>query len=297
MEKIKLVINPYAGRGAGEKLAPEIQRVLQEAGVAYDPVHTTGPGEMTELVRQAKEDGYEVVAIVGGDGSVFEALNGLMAAGGDDVVGTLAIIPIGTGNDFIKMLDLPADWRQACHRLAKGRPRLVDVGRCNDYYFANVVGIGFDTLVAIEASKIKRLRGTAIYVVALFRTLLLTYATPYVKVVFDGQTVEQSITMIAVANGRCYGGTFWIAPEAEVDDGLFDLLLSRGLSRLGILYLVPHVMRGTHIDKEPVTMAKARKVVITSEEPLPVLADGEILYTNAHRLEMELFPKHLRVLV
>jgi diacylglycerol kinase family enzyme len=105
-----------------------------------------------------------------------------------------------------------------------------------------------------------------------------------------------TMTMFCVANGKREGGGFLVAPEAKNDDGLFEILLARGLGRLGILRLLPEVIRGTHVDKEPVTMAKAKRVILDSPDPLPVHADGEILYTDAHHLEFELLPRRLAVI-
>jgi len=171
----------------------------------------------------------------------------------------------------------------------------VDVGRLGSRIFTNGVGVGFDALVAVESRKISRLTGLPLYLLAVLRTLLLTYRTPAVRIALDDQTISQEITMIAIANGRCYGGGFWVAPQAEVQDGLLDVVTARGLGRLAILRLLPHVIKGTHLDKEPVRSYRSRHVVIESEEPLPMHADGE-LWPAASRIEIELIPGKLRVI-
>ncbi|MFQ6057405.1 MAG: diacylglycerol/lipid kinase family protein [Anaerolineae bacterium] len=296
MAPYKIIVNPWAGRGAGEKLLPTIEDTLRRLEVDFDVDRTTRPTEATDLTRRALAAGYETIVAVGGDGLVHEMVNGLFMETGGEVAGTLGIIPIGSGNDFIKMLDIPTDLVAACYNIVQGKTRLVDAGRINDRYFANSVGTGFDALVAIEAQKIRWLTGLPLYLLAVFRTLALTYRTPQATIELDGETISQTITMIAIMNGRCYGGGFWITPDAENDDGLFDLAIARGLSRPGILRLLPEVMRGTHTDKEPVTMARARRVVIHLAEPLPVHADGEIIYTEARHLELEVLPRRLRVI-
>ena len=296
MARAKVILNPTAGRGEAGRLADEVSATLQALGVAHDVTLTRAVGDGATLAEQAKRDGCATVIAVGGDGTVSEVVNGLMRAAGDGVGGTLGIIPIGTGNDFIKMLDVPLDWRQACAKIAAGQTRRVDVGRVNDRFTTNGVGIGFDTLVGIESRKITWARGTAVYVIGLARTLLLTYRTPRVHIELDGEPIEQDITLISIANGRCYGGGFWVCPNAVVDDGLFDVCLARGLNRLQILSLVPQVMKGTHVDKPPVRMARARKVVVTSDESLPVHLDGEILGTDLHRVEAEMLAGRLEVI-
>jgi len=125
---------------------------------------------------------------------------------------------------------------------------------------------------------------------------LRRYEVPHITADLDGEKVSMTMTMLCVANGKREGGGFLIAPDAENNDGIFDICLARGLGRLGILRLLPEVMRGTHVDKEPVTMAKAKRVILDSPDPLPVHADGEIIYTDAHHLEIEIIPRRLRVI-
>jgi diacylglycerol kinase family enzyme len=170
------------------------------------------------------------------------------------------------------------------------------VGRVNDRYFVNVVGVGFDALASIESLKIQSLlSGLPLYLLAVLLTLR-RYEVPHITADLDGKKLSMTMTMFCVANGKREGGGFLIAPDAQNDDGIFDICLARGLGRLGILRLLPEVIKGTHVDKEPVTMAKAKRIVLDSLDPLPVHADGEILYTDAHHLEIEIIPRRLQVI-
>ena len=296
MRTAKLILNPIAGRGRAGALRTDIHAALRQSGIETDVALTRAPREATDVAQRAREDGFELVIAAGGDGTLHEVINGLMRAAGSAPAGALCIIPIGTGNDFIKALNLSKDWRAACQRIAVGQTRLVDIGRLNQEFFANNIGVGFDAQVGIEAAKITWAQGMAVYVIALARHLLLSHRTPHVNVELDGKNFAQRITLLTVGNGRCAGGGFWLTPHAEVDDGWFDICIADRLNRAQILALVPEVMKGTHINKRPVHMARARRVVITSDEPLPVHADGEILYTDAHRLEVELLPQKLEVI-
>ncbi|MFQ5592552.1 MAG: diacylglycerol/lipid kinase family protein [Anaerolineae bacterium] len=306
------MLNPIAGRGLAARLEPTVVETLRRYDVEFDAVATTDRGDGVRLARDAVETGYHSIIAVGGDGIVHEVVNGILHAGAgpDDV--TLGILPAGSGNDFVKMLDLPGeDIATACLRIGRGQTRVVDVGRINEMmsggrpvysesagrpgYFANMLGIGFTGLVAIESQKIDWLTGLPLYLVALIRTLALTYQTPQMEMNLDGNLISQRTTEVAIANGRCQGGGFWMTPDAEVDDGWFDLAIARGLSRVGIMQLIPDLMRGTHVDKEPVTMARARRVTINSAHPLPVQADGEILASRATYLDLEILPQKLRV--
>ena len=300
MDTAKLICNPTAGRGRAGRLLPEVRAFLQSQGVETAVALTKAAREATALAAEAAAAGFPVVIAMGGDGTVQEVGEGLVQgrpSTNEQADATrLGVIPVGTGNDFAKMLSTTTDWRAACTRIAQGQPRRVDVGRVNGHLFLNNVGIGFDAQVGIEAQKIRWLRGQAVYLAALVRNLLLSYHTPHVHVTLDEIEIKQAITLLTIGNGRCSGGGFWLTPQAEIDDGLFDICLVQGLSKLQILGFVPSAMRGTHITAEAVRMSRTRRLTITSGEPLPVHADGEILYTDAHQLTVELLPAALGVL-
>jgi len=295
MRSITLLVNPQAGRGAGRRLGSEARERLRQAGLGCELQFTNAAGEMRGLVAAALRNGADCVAIAGGDGSVNEAVNGYVGVARDDQ--SFAVVPLGTGNDFAKMLGIGNDWRLACDRIAQGKQRRVDAGRCNGHAFANGIGAGFDAQVAIEANQVRWLRGNAVYGVALARTLLLRYSTPNARIVHDGGTIEGRITMLALANGTTYGGAFRIAPDASVADGLLDLMVADRLSRAGIIGFVPHVLRGTHVGRKGVTLTRTRRCVVETDEPLAVHADGEIIDRAAKRLEMEVLPGALLAVV
>ena len=295
MLRVALLANPAAGRGAGRRLASGAAERLRQAGVQCELQFTNAAGELRSLVSDALRNGADCVAIAGGDGSVNEAVNGYVEVARDDQ--SFAVIPLGTGNDFAKMLGLGGDWRLACERIVRGETRRVDAGRCNGHVFANGIGAGFDAQVAVEASRIRWLRGNAVYGVALARTLLLSYATPNARIIHDGGVIETRVTMLAVANGTTYGGAFRIAPDADISDGRLDLMVANRLSRAGIIGFVPHVLRGTHVGRKGVTMARTLRCLVETREPLAVHADGEIIDRAARRLEVEVLPGALLTLV
>ena len=297
MGGIRLIINPVAGRGYASRVEPDIRRILEGLGVAHEIMHTTAPREATALAERAAAEGAPAVVAVGGDGTVNEVLNGLVRAhvnGGP--IGTLGVIPAGSGNDFEYMIRSDG-LEGACRRLARGRTRLIDVGRIDGQYFANGVGIGFDALVNVRSRRHRRLRGLPLYLLAVLEVTFLYYNAPNMTIDCDGKVTKASMMMISVTNGRRFGGGFLVTPEAQVDDGLFDLCLCRNAGRLRVLTLIPHFIRGTHPGQPEVTMARGRKVVITSSEGLASHVDGEIYTTDAHRLEMELLASKLNVLV
>jgi len=291
--RVALIVNPSAGRGAGRRLAPEVVARLRARGLDSELRFSNAPGETTALVAEALRHGFECVAVAGGDGTVNEAVNGYVGVAREDQA--LAVIPLGTGNDFAKMLGVGGDWRVACDRIAEGRRRRVDAGRCNGRVFANGIGAGFDAQVALEANGIRWLRGNAVYGLALARTLLLRYVTPNARIVHDGGVIESPITMLAAANGTTYGGAFRIAPDGDIADGLLDLMVAKRLSRAGIIGFIPHVLRGTHVGRAGVTMLRTKCVTVETGEPIVVHADGEIIDRAATRIEVEVLPRALLV--
>jgi YegS/Rv2252/BmrU family lipid kinase len=289
-----LIINPAAGRGAGRDMAAVVSAYLAELGVQILSQHLSlAPGEIAARVSEQLKAGPDAAIVVGGDGTVHEAVNGWMQAGGG---APLAVVPVGTGNDFTKMLGYASDWRAACRQIAQAHTRKVDVGRCNDFYFANNLGVGFDARVAMAANRMQWLHSQLVYGVALIKVLYSGHTTPKVRVQHDGKTLETTITLIAVNNGRVEGGAFVLAPQAQIDDGLLDVVVARGLSRLGILQLVPRVLRGRHMDHPAVTTFRTNKLTIRSDTGLPVHADGEIRYTDARQLNIEILPRCLTLM-
>ena len=287
-----VIANPAARHGEGGRRLPILQRTLEELGVAHEMAVTSGPEDAIFLAREGAESGYEVVVAAGGDGTMHEVANGLLLAGGTETL--LGCIPLGNGNDFCHALGIPQVIEEACRLLVERPVRFVDVGQVGSRFFINTLGAGFDAQGAIESRNIRWLRGVPLYLLAVIRSLR-AYEIPTITVTYDGDTLTQPMTMIVLCNGPREGGGFLIAPGAKVDDGVFDVVLARGLSRLGILRLLPDVMRGTHLDKEPVTLLKGRRVVLESPTPFPVHADGEILHHGIERLEIELLPGRLAV--
>jgi len=311
MPKTLAILNPFSGRGRAAKLFPQVETELKHAGIEYELATTRNALHAIELAQDAHVVGYARILAIGGDGLVHEIINGLLRASGEGETIPLGIIPLGTGNDFNKMMP-PAcrvgqthdDWHVAIQTIARGETDLFDVGRIvgdnplpgqpHPHYFDNGMDVGFGALVAKHASSVPAfLQGTSMYLAAVFKTLA-NYQVPRLKITLnDGTTIEQRSTMTAIANGRCFGGGFWIAPDAEPNDGQFDVMVAQGLGRAGILALVPRVMQGTHLTHPAVRMLRAARVVIDSPDPLVVEADGELPFLEAHHLEIELLPRRV----
>jgi len=300
----KIIVNPVAGRGDGERVIPQVERMLSGYGLDFDLVRTERPWHAADLAQEAVAAGYDSVVAVGGDGTANEVLNGLMRAK-QAGAGTCAmgILCVGRGNDFAYGLGIPTDLEAGCQALAQGHRRTMDVGRVvgglypEGRYFGNGVGTGFDAVVGFEAVKMTWLHGFPSYIVAVLKTVFLYYKAPLVTIEYDGQTITQSSLMVSIMNGQRMGGGFMMAPEGKPDDGLFDLCIAREVSRARIFGLIPHFLRGTQATQEPIRTERARRVVVTAiEGVLPAHADGETLCTDGQRLEIELLPRQIEVI-
>jgi len=291
------IVNPTAGRGAARRAWSTVRAVLEEAGAEVEMRETVGRGHAVELAEAAVALGWPAVVALGGDGTVHEVANGILRAsdGRGETAAALGVVPVGSGNDFALLAGLSRDPALAARRLLGGERR-VDVGRVGERWFTNGVGVGIDARVAVEANRNRRFRGMAIYLWALAK-VLRSFRPPVIRVEMDeGEVIDRPLTLVTVGNGGRHGGGFWICPGAKIDDGLLDVCICDGLSRPRILHFLPKVVRGTHVGARCVHMRRVRRVRITSDSPLPVHADGEILFEDARELEIEIAPGRLRLL-
>jgi YegS/Rv2252/BmrU family lipid kinase len=302
-EKTLVILNPWAGRGTAGERRPELEAAFQRARVPFEIVTTHARGGATELAWQGVEHGFGRIVAVGGDGTINEVVNGIKGA---EAAGAkraqLGIIPLGTGSDFIKSLDgvYANDIGGSVERIARGTARTVDLGRAQvgddaPRWFVNAIGMGFDAQVAVESLKITRVKGFAVYLLAIIRALANYKAHP-MTVEFDDRRVSKRLLFTAIGNGRAQGGGFLLTPESKIDDGLLDLCLVDNLRLDEIIRYLPKVLEGTHTTLRVVTMGRARQIRITCSAPMPVQADGEILATDARLVSVELVPGALEVL-
>lgn len=297
IRRFYVILNPTAGRGSAAAARGMVERELERAGCEHRVVETRRRGHAAELAAAAVAEGWPAVVAVGGDGTVHETANGLLRAAGEGPSTPLGIVGVGSGNDFAKLAGVPKDPAAAVRRLAHAEPRAVDAATVNGEWFTNGVGIGLDARVAIEVDRRRRLRGVAMYLAAL-PAVLRAWRAPRMRLEIDGEPVSDApMTLVTVGNGGRHGGGFWICPDASIDDGFLDVCACDRLNTLGILRFLPRVMRGTHVGASCVHMHRARRVRVTSPDPLPVHADGEIIAHDAHDLDILIHPGRLTVLV
>ena len=275
---IPLFINPTAGRGRAGRRLPMIESLLRDNGVDTDVHTSTAMGDIEQQVRAVIDAGADRIIVAGGDGSVHEAVNGIMRAEKDAALG---IIPTGTGNDFAKAAGISLDWqataRLLADRITSNSPaRRIDVGRMNERYFGNGAGVGFDAKVSRIARDFKWPIGDLVYLVAVLRAMIDGIITPDMKIVADNFSWDGPLTLANVSNGAWVGGMFHIAPMADHADGMLDLLVVAPVSGPRILRLLPKLMQGEHMGETEITHVSLRSLRITAAAPVPSHLDGEI---------------------
>lgn len=274
---LPLVFNPLAGRGRAANRVARLLPAFARCGIDVQPEASDSAGDVETRVRALCDAGAERVVVAGGDGSVHEAVNGILAS---ERPASLALIPLGTGNDFAKANALPLDPSAAVERLCRHvhdgvAVRRIDVGRLNGRYFANGAGIGFDAKVSAIASAMRQPAGRFVYLAAVLRALADGVTTPEMTLEFEGGRIDGRLTLASFGNGPWVGGLFPIAPMAKTDDGWLDLVHADALTRRQVLALLPRLLRGRHVGRPGVHHRRVRACRVTAREPVPAHLDGE----------------------
>ncbi len=248
---------------------------------------------MIELAERAARSGAELVVSVGGDGTLNEAVNGLVRAGAST---ELATIPLGTGMDFVRTYEIPTRFDDAVRVALTGTPRTIDVGRVSyrtwsgddaERYFANVGSVGMSAAVAQRANGMsKALGGKATFFYALTRVFFEWQNTNVSVQLDDGPPREGRMHDVIVANGRWHGGAMLLAPDAKPDDGLFEVVLIGDVTKRDFITTAPKIYKGTYLAHPKVEAHRARSVRVDAPERLPIELDGEQVGTTPARFEI-----------
>ena len=302
--KTIVIVNPVSGRGRAKKLVPTIERLFRASGLEFNLLLSERPWHAAELAESAARQGNDAVIVAGGDGTVNEAINGLMRARLDGIAGpALGILCVGTGNDFAASLELPVKLEKAVQSIARNTRRLVDIGilkGCSfpeNRYFGNCVGIGFDAAGGVLAEKITWASGLLAYLIAALQNIFIYYTAPTLKIQLDDETMQMPSLLVSIMNGKRIGGGFWTAPDAKPDDGLFDLCIAEEVSRPRMLTLLPHFLKGTQINQPEIQMKRSQTVTIMATQGvMPIQADGEILDDACLAVTVEILPGQLEII-
>jgi YegS/Rv2252/BmrU family lipid kinase len=309
-----IITNPASANGATGLRWSGVEARLRSEGLTFDVALTEAPGHATELAEQAAADGEDAVICAGGDGTLNEIVNGLMHADVDTNVAqrpALGVIPSGTGTDFARGLNLPKDLDGIAAMLKRRATQPIDVGLASfmragqpvERHFINIAGLGFDGEVSDVVNREGKRGGSLAYFVNVFK-VLARYENKRARVTLisdDGERAfEGEFNMIAVCNGRYFGGGMLVSPNADVRDGLFDVIVIEAMSRGEFALAFPRVYRGTHLSHPKVKTYRARDVQVRPITPsdanqrIFLEAEGELF--GEAPASFRLLPGALRVM-
>jgi len=287
-----LIVNLIAGQGRCRALFPRVRTELDRRGIVYDLHCTNEPLEAVDVAKMGIEAGFSRIVAMGGDGTVNEVVNGLL--GTESLLG---VIPAGTGNDFIRMLGIPADPFHALDVLVDGDERTIDLGRvAGDRCFVNGLGIGIDAHVAREVLQMERLRGATAYLYAAIKGVFRFKAFP-VAIRSEDWHLELSCLSLDVANGQYCGGGFRLAPKADIADALIDIAAIGDFPKLERLIRLPQARAGKHLGLKQVHYHQVTAAEISSPAKVIAHMDGEPYQLPRDSFTVTVLPAALRVLV
>lgn len=302
--KYFVIVNPVSGRGLGGRSVDTIRERFEKEKVDHTLVLTEQRGHAWQLAKQAAADGYDAVICASGDGTINEAINGIMEAGSLGFKKpAFSVLSIGTGNDFAGGAGIPVGLEESLNALFAGKIRKVDLGiiKGGDFpqgrYFGNGVGIGFDAAVGTYAERVRWTRGILAYLIGVIQTVFFYYDPPKLRIELDNETIEQFSLMVSIMNGRRMGGGFQMAPRSVMDDGLFNLCIAESASKGRIFGLIPHFLNGTQEGQQEIKMPQSTAVNVEClEGDFPCHADGEMISFNCRSVKIDILPGALELI-
>jgi YegS/Rv2252/BmrU family lipid kinase len=286
---LAILVNPHSAGGRTLKLLPQVEAYLDARRVDFRVARTKSLEHGAEQALVAVEAG-ELPVVMSGDG-LLGAIGGAVA----ETETPLGIVPGGRGNDFARVLGIPTDPERALAVVLDGHSRRIDVGEANGKRFVGIVSVGFDSEANRVANETSWLRGNLVYAYAALRVLAGWKPAGFTIALSEEERIRVSGYSVAVANSRAYGGGMFIAPDAELDDGQFDVIAVGEGSRLRFLFNLRKVFRGTHVDEDEVRVFRAPRLELSASKPFPVYADGEHLTDLP--VSLRVLPRALSVLV
>ncbi len=291
--KLFLILNPAAGKNMGDKAIERAAPLLEKQGIQCDVLASEFPGHAIQLAQEFDPLKYDGIVAVGGDGTLFEVVNGLLKKHGtfDLPIGQ---IPVGTGNSFIKDLDIHTI-EDAVEKIIDGKTKKVDLGFFKypkgEHYFINLLGTGFVANVAHRAGKCKAL-GTFSYVLGVFEEVVQLKPVP-LEMTIDGKVYQRDYIFNEICNSTKTGGNMIMAPVAKIDDGLLDIILLNNISKFNLLKVFPQIFKGTHILDSHVETFKGKHIKIVTETPQRLTPDGEVFGTTP--VEVSILPNKINM--
>jgi YegS/Rv2252/BmrU family lipid kinase len=266
---IALIVNPAAGGGRAGRLLGAVGNALDSQKLAHHVERTRSLEHARELARAAAEAG-EVAVAFGGDGLIGAVAGALISSDG-----LLGVLPGGRGNDLTRVLGIPRDPVAACQVLASGVVRAIDLGEVAGRTFVGIASCGFDSEANRIANQARLIRGNLVYTYGALRALASWRPATFTVRLDRGPAHTVVGYTIAVANSKAYGGGMLLAPDASLDDGMFDVVMVEHVSKPRFLRLLPGVFKGEHVQQPAVHVKRAREIEIAADRPFTLYADGD----------------------
>jgi YegS/Rv2252/BmrU family lipid kinase len=289
MNKVHVIVNPFSARGKTGVRWESLKEIIKYYFKEFKYIFTEKPMQATEMVREFLKDGFDLIIGVGGDGTLNEITNGYFREDSSRAINagaSLGIVPSGTGSDFIRFLKIPRDFKKSVELIKNSQVRKIDVGKINfknssgvnqRRYFINIADFGLGAEVIKNISAIPALKRTPLFYYKGLLSTIKSYKSSKVRLVIDdSEEIEGHFLIGAVANGRMFGGGMIIAPEAEPDDGCFDVVLIEDMKRFEIIRNSILLYNGKILKHPKVTMKKAKNVKVFSDEEVSIECDGEL---------------------
>ena len=290
--RARLIYNPTSGREEIKRKLPDILQRLEQGGIETSTHATVGAGDAALAAAEAADRGFDIVIAAGGDGTLYEVVNGLAPKPNRPKLG---ILPLGTTNDFARALRIPKYWEYACDLIVQQYSRGIDIGKVNQRYFINIAGGGSMTELTYEVpSKLKTIIGQlAYYMKGLeklprLRPISLTVTSPDYK-------IQDEVMLFLVSNSNSVAGFEKLAPSASLSDGLLDVLLLKKCNLADFLRIASAALRGEHLNDPHVVYFQTSELQVTSEDYVQLNLDGE--FGGTLPAKFSLLPQHLNIIV
>lgn len=271
---------------------PDVLQRLERGGLETSTHATTGEGDATLAAADAVERGFDVIIAAGGDGTLYEVINGMAEKPNRPPLG---IIPLGTTNDFARAMSIPKNWESACDIITSGFERVIDLGKANQRYFINIAGGGSLTELTYEVpSKLKTMLGQlAYYMKGLEKLPRLRPIELFIKA--DGMDLHEEVMIFLISNTNSVAGFEKLCPDASIDDGLLDVLVVKKCNLVELIRVVTLALRGEHLHDPNLIAFKTKEIQITSPDYVQLNLDGEFGGTLPGMFSV--LPSHLRIFV
>ncbi|WP_025690671.1 diacylglycerol kinase [Paenibacillus zanthoxyli] len=291
MKTARLIYNPTSGREEMRRRLADILDRLDQGGIEATTHATTGEGDATEAAADAVERGYDLIIAAGGDGTLNEVVNGMAEKPN---LPPLGVLPLGTTNDFARAMGIPKYWEESCDLIIQQQSRLIDLGKANDRYFINIAGGGTLTELTYEVpSRLKTMMGQLAYYLKGIEKMASLSPTELVIRAHGQELIHDEFMLFLIANTNSVGGFEKLAPDARIDDGLFDVIALKKCNLAELIRLVTLALRGEHLQDKKVVYFRTNEMEVTSPGHVQLNLDGELGGTLPGHFRI--LPQHLRI--